>query len=341
MRTSSSRAGCRVDLAGGTLDIWPLGLLHPGSRTVNVALDLEVTVDVAPRVAGYRLDGGAELAPIEAETLAELAAHPSARLVAEVLDWLEMPPAEIRIRSASPRGAGLGGSSAVTVALLAAAWHALGQEIPTPLAIAAVARDLEARLMKLPTGMQDHLPALLGGALEIVPSPGGALVNRLDVDLERLAASLVVVYTGVSHFSAGANWGIVRRRLDADPDVTGRLQRIAETAREMATALRAADLPEAGRLMTEEWKARRGLDAAVSTPEIERLLEVGRSAGAWGGKACGAGGGGCVALLAPRESIAQVGAACLATGGLLLAARPSAKGLRLDSTQGEGLDRFG
>ncbi len=44
-----ARAWCRVDLAGGTLDIWPLGLLHRGARTVNLAVDLPVEVTLRPR----------------------------------------------------------------------------------------------------------------------------------------------------------------------------------------------------------------------------------------------------------------------------------------------------
>ena len=34
----SSKAPTRVDLAGGTLDIWPLYLFHPGAVTVNAAI---------------------------------------------------------------------------------------------------------------------------------------------------------------------------------------------------------------------------------------------------------------------------------------------------------------
>ena len=49
------KAWCRADLAGGTLDIWPLGLFHPQARTINVALDLSVTVRLEPRAAGYRV----------------------------------------------------------------------------------------------------------------------------------------------------------------------------------------------------------------------------------------------------------------------------------------------
>jgi hypothetical protein len=65
----TARAWCRVDLAGGTLDLWPLGLLHPGARTVNLAIDLAATVRMTPATtpgAGYRVRQGESL--VEAET---------------------------------------------------------------------------------------------------------------------------------------------------------------------------------------------------------------------------------------------------------------------------------
>ena len=78
--------------------------------------------------------------------------------------------------------------------------------------------NIEARLMELPTGCQDHFPALLGGVLEIRHEPGGEQVRHLAVDLAALGRSLLVVYTGQSHFSAGSNWRMIRRRLESDPE---------------------------------------------------------------------------------------------------------------------------
>ncbi len=114
----AARAGCRVDLAGGTLDIWPIGLLHADACTVNVGLDLVVAVELRPRAAGYRVvqDGAAAEAP----TLAELARAQGAALAATVLTAFAAPPLEVRLHSDSPPGGGLGGSSALTVALIAA-----------------------------------------------------------------------------------------------------------------------------------------------------------------------------------------------------------------------------
>lgn len=321
-------ARCRVDLAGGTLDIWPLGLLHRGACTVNLAVDLPVTVEMARREAGWAYES--ELGSGSVHEREALAAEPETALLGLVAEELDLSPVAVRWRSGSPRGAGLGASSALSVALLAAGSRLLGREAEEPVRLAARARDLEARLMGLPTGLQDHLPALLGGALALHHEPGGVRIQRLAVDLERLEAALHLFYTGVSHFSAGNNWRIVRARLDADPAVTARLERIARAAEALARALEAGELEEVGRLAGEEWLARRELAPGISTPEIEAILAATAAAGAWGGKACGAGGGGCVAVLAPAARRAAVAAAGRTAGGSPLAARPVPFGLELE-----------
>ena len=82
-----------------------------------------------------------------------------------VLRLLEAPPLRLEISSGSPRGAGLGASSALAVALLAAVETWLGRDPSSDVRKVAVARDLEAQLMAFPTGIQDHWPAILGGSL--------------------------------------------------------------------------------------------------------------------------------------------------------------------------------
>jgi D-glycero-alpha-D-manno-heptose-7-phosphate kinase len=321
------KAWCRVDLAGGTLDIWPLGLFHPRARTVNVAIDLAVTVRLRPEPTGYRVRQGDSV--VEAGSAEELVRHPEAALIGVAAAALELPPFDVLLASESPRGGGLGGSSAMTVAFLTAAEEAFDRPRTSPGERVSVARDLEARLMGLPTGIQDHYPAILGGALEIRPVPGGERVRRLAVDLDALAASLVVVYSGQSHFSAGNNWQVVRRRLEAEPEVTSLFEGIAATAAELAPALEAGDLPRVGELMSREWSYRRQLAEGISTPVLEELLQAAASQGAWGGKACGAGGGGCLAILTPPDRRAAVSAALEGAGGKILPARPAGRPIEI------------
>jgi D-glycero-alpha-D-manno-heptose-7-phosphate kinase len=314
------RAWCRVDFGGGTLDIWPLGLLHPGARTVNVAVDLAVTVELRPSASRYLVRQGSSV--IEAASADELAGHAETSLIGVIAAALDLPAFEASLSSGSPRGGGLGASSAMTVAFLTAAEVAFDRPRSEPRRIAAMARDLEARLMGLPTGLQDHYPALLGGVLEILAEPGGERVRSLNVDLERLGESLLVVYSGQSHFSAGNNWQVVRRRLDGEAAISKLFTGIAETTAELAPALEAGDFPRVGELMSREWSYRRQLAAGISTPVLENLLAVAAAHGAWGGKACGAGGGGSLAILCPPERRSDIAAALQREGGEILAARP-------------------
>src|SRR6476661_3871030 len=131
------KAWCRVDLAGGTLDIWPLGLFHLQARTINVAIDLAVTVGLRPLPEGYRVRQGGSV--VEAGSAGELARHPEAALIGVAAEALDLPPFEALLASDSPRGGGLGASSAMTVAFLAAAEEAFDRPRSQPRELAAVA----------------------------------------------------------------------------------------------------------------------------------------------------------------------------------------------------------
>jgi len=324
-----ARTGCRIDLAGGTLDIWPLGLLHEGARTVNLAIDVPVEVELRRRDSGYAVQIGE--ADYRTDTLDEMRHGADTALFAVIAREIDLGPVEARLASASPRGGGLGASSAIGAALIAAAERLDGVPERSPLERAHLGRDLEARLMGFPTGVQDHLPPQIGGALEIVYQPGGELVRRLDVDLDRLGDSLTIVYTGRSHFSGQTNWQVISRRLGGDPLTVELFSRICEVAVAMVPALEAGDLETVGGLVGEEWSARRQLAKGVSTPEIETILEAARRAGSWGGKAGGAGGGGCVAIVHPPGRRRAVRRAVAEAGGTVLSAPPTGAGLRVET----------
>ncbi len=328
MSLVTARAPCRVDLAGGTLDIWPLGLLHEGAVTVNVAIEVMVTVTIRSRESGFELrqDGGR----FPVETSDEWLEHNETALFGHLVRQTELASARVDVTSQSPRGGGLGASSSLAIAFLAAAEEAAGGHVRGPDARSAIARDVEARLMSLPTGRQDHFPPLYGGALAIHHEIGGERVERLAVDLEALGACLTVAYTGKSHFSAGKNWSVVRGRLSAEPEIVRRFEGLARVASDLAQALRESDLPAVGELMGREWELRRGLAEGIATPGIETMLEAARRAGAWGGKACGAGGGGCVAVLSPGAATPAVRDA-LAELGTVLEARPTAQPVTVET----------
>ena len=266
----------------------------------------------------------------EAGSLDELIGHPDTALLALTASALGLGPAEMRLTSASPRGGGLGGSSAIGAALIAAVEALEERAESSALERAMLSCNLEARLMGFPTGLQDQLPPLLGGALEIRYRPGGTEVRRLAVDLDRLAESLTVVYSGRSHLSGRTNWEVVRRRIDGDPRTVELFEGICRVARALPDALEAGDLERVGRLVGEEWSCRRELADGVATAELDTILAAAHEAGAWGGKAGGAGGGGCVAVLHPASAGEAVRRAVADAGGTVLAAPPLAHGVRVE-----------
>jgi D-glycero-alpha-D-manno-heptose-7-phosphate kinase len=309
-----ARAPTRIDLAGGTLDIPPLDLLVPGAGTVNVAIDLEATARVEPIDSGievHALDRGLRL---RFERAGEAATGRDAALLTGLIGHL-VPEGHLRLTTdcASPAGAGLGGSSALAVAAAAALGRFAGEELPEA-RLLAVARDVETRVLRVPTGVQDYLAALRGGALGLAFGVGGVRVEPLRADLEALRRRVVLVYSGEPRSSGINNWEVTRSFLDGDAAVQERLAAIARHAAAVRRALEAADWDALAAAVDAEWSERRRLAPGVSTPAIGRLLDAARAAGATAAKACGAGGGGCVVLLAPPDRREAVEAAAREAG---------------------------
>lgn len=327
VRSVSAQAACRVDLAGGTLDIWPLGVLHPGAVTVNVALDFTARVQIQPlpgRAWRVAFDGQ----EVTASSLAELRGQSATALVGLLLEALEVSPCLISLATDSPRGAGLGGSSALACALVGAATAAAGRATPEAAEVVALVRDLEAQLMGFPTGCQDQYAACRGGVTVIKHRPGGERAEGVDCDLAALSEHLMVVYTGQSHISAVSNWQVVRRRLDGDSRSIQCFDAIAAVARDVAVALAAGDLRAVGGLLAAEWESRRQLSTEIATPTVDQVLSAAARCDAWGGKVCGAGGGGCVVVLAdPAAHPAIAGAIAQIPDCGVLPTRASAAGL--------------
>jgi D-glycero-alpha-D-manno-heptose-7-phosphate kinase len=285
-------APCRADLAGGTLDIWPIGLLHPGAVTVNVALPVRVRLLVdagAPAGEVWQACGDAAWSRLGVGDI-------GTDLTAAVCLALR-PRGGLRVRclEQAPFGSGLGGSSTYGVALAQAVLALDGRELAEPQLVALI-RDLEARLLGTATGTQDHWAAVRGGLVVLRLEPGGEQLEEPVVDAAWLAERMTVFFTGITHHSGMVNWQALRRRLDHEPVTTTAFAEIAAAARDCHRALLTGDDASCAAAIRREWAARRRLAPEVAPAEIEHLETVASAAGAAAFKACGAGGGGSVLL---------------------------------------------
>jgi D-glycero-alpha-D-manno-heptose-7-phosphate kinase len=323
-------APCRVDLAGGTLDIWPLYLFHPGALTVNLAVDIQTTCRITPLAGrGIRLrsrDTGREenFTSLDGLRRAKTFRHP---LAAHLVRFFA--PAgglEVETNSQSPAGAGISGSSALMIATTAALARFTGRRLSRE-QMRVVAQEVEAQLIRVPTGCQDYYPALYGGVSAIHLEPGGVRHEGLAVDLDELDDRLLLVYTGAPRQSGINNWEVFQAHINGDRRVFRNFEEIAAIARAMRSALAAAAWEEVARLLRAEWKLRKTNVPGITTPRIERLVEAARHAGARAAKVCGAGGGGCVVFLVEKDARAGVAEALRRNGGQILPFRVARHGL--------------
>src|SRR6202035_3127954 len=306
-----SKAPTRVDLAGATLDIWPLYLFHPGALTVNAAISL-----YARCVIETNRPGNEEIKLVSRDTkrdesfssLAELAKAGRYRLplLAEIVKFFRPPGGfTLTTDSEAPAGAGIGGSSAMAVAICAALDRYTGAGKSKADWI-HISRDAEAIVIRVPTGTQDHYPPAFGGAAAIELPPGGERRTELRVDLSDLERRLVLCYTGKPRKSAINNWDVFRAHINGDKGIFHNLARISEVAQQLRGALERSNWIEVGRLMREEGSFRKRTLPTIPPKPIDRTVDGTRRKGALAGKVCGAGGGGCVVLLIEPETRERV-----------------------------------
>jgi D-glycero-alpha-D-manno-heptose-7-phosphate kinase len=230
--------------------------------------------------------------------------------------------------SSVPFGSGLGGSSALLVAAVSALARLAGESLAPERAV-LLCRDAETRVLGRPAGTQDYEPALRGGFNVIAYEAGGSTVRTLPARGDEFGRSLVLFDSGQPHSSGLNNWEIYKARIDGDADVRRALDGIRDAAEAMALALEARDLESMGRALGAEWAHRKRLSPRVTTPVFEEAELRAAAAGAWGVKACGAGGGGVMVVLGPpsaRERIA--GALRGVAGGSVFPAEPENDGVR-------------
>lgn len=328
--TVIAHAPCRVDLAGGTMDIWPLYLFHPGAVTVNFA------VTVLTRCRIQRLSGKQirfrSLDTGRAEEFSSFDQLCSARkfkhAIAVYLTRFFAPEGgfELETNSESPAGAGISGSSALMIATTAALARFTGRELALE-KIREIAQNVEAQLIRVPTGCQDYYPALYGGVSAIHLEPDGIHHETVRVAAEELDHRFVLAYTGAPRQSGINNWEVFKAHINGDRRIFSNFERISEIARGMHDAVSHADWPEVARLLREEWKLRKTNSPRISTPLIEKLIKAANKAGAQAAKVCGAGGGGCVVFLAEPEAKQAVAAAIRENGGQVLPATVAREGL--------------
>ncbi|MBI2821155.1 MAG: GHMP kinase [Acidobacteria bacterium] len=334
-----ANAATRIDLAGGTLDIFPLYLLEEYGITVNVAIDLASSVRLATREDGRIVLLAEDLNLIEqAASLDDLPLSGPMGLVARVTRfYAPRTGVEIATRNQAPPGSGLGASSSLLIALSAALTRLTRKRI-LPEKVIDYGSSIETQAIRIPAGKQDYYPAMYGGFHALWFETAGARRERLRLSKkfrDALQGRLLLCFTGESRFSGTSNWSMLKRYIDRSGDTVQRMKRIKEIALGMREALLGERLDQMGRLLQREWENRRELAAGVSNARIDSIMAAARSAGALASKICGAGGGGCMITFVKAGRRPAVARALSEAGAHVLNYRFREAGVRVEVEAGQ------
>jgi len=328
----SATVPMRIDLAGGTLDVYPLYLFEDGGLTVNAAVNIYGHVTVEER-SDSRITIRSEDIGTE-ETCASLAHMPPGGdldLAKRALRFYQPHHGlNIVLRSEAPRGSGLGASSALLMALSSALNEiehlGLGKT-----RLIDLGANIEAQVIGIPTGKQDYFPPLFGGVCSIWFGVDGHRLERLDQGsdlIDRLNERMILTFTNINRFSGITNWAMLKRYIEKEGNTVAHMRSIKEVAVAMRQSLVAGDLDEFARLLAVEWENRKVLAEGVTTPEIDAMIAAARAQGARASKLCGAGGGGCMITYAEPEHLPAVKQALVNAGATLIPFRIVAEGIR-------------
>ena len=317
-----ARAPVRIDWAGGWTDV---ALFTEESKgfVLNVAIDIYsyVTVKKLPdkeiwtKSYGYKhketvKNGSVKIYSVdfdiyeEAEDIKQLEYNGNIDLAKAAIKQIGVPGGlEIITRSNAPAGSGLGTSASMGVALIGALSAFKGLPL-LPYEFAEQASLIERQELGILGGKQDHYASAMGGIsfMEFMEEEVKVSKLKLSQDvLYELEKNLVLCYTGKSRLSGDIHRKVREAYEGEEPKTRQALRNLKSIAFEMKNVLLNGDLKAFGELLNENWKNQKALHPSVTNPQIDDIFEAVMANGALGGKACGAGGGGCLLFYAQPD----------------------------------------
>lgn len=299
--TLRSRAPIRLDLAGGWTDVPPFST-DVGGAVVNAAINRYSYTTL-------RLNAGDVILLVSADYDLSLTLPGQPPLPYDgKLDLLKaginrLGPhrgLELFVRADAPPGSGTGSSGATGVAILGV----LNALRPRPLSlhqIAELSHTIEVEDLRVAGGKQDQYAAALGGVnyLEFKDPHVAASPLRLsEATVNELEKRLILCYTGHARVSGDIISAVTGAYRAGNDRTVHALHRMVGIADEMRGALLRGEVDALGPMLLENWACQKDLHPSVTNSDIDRLFDIALASGATGGKALGAGGGGCLLFVA-------------------------------------------
>lgn len=284
------------------MDLPPLYLFHERAVTVNMAIEVTARASIMSSRSLVIVSRDQNMTVAwESPGLISWKECPGLELILRLVKSFGLKESvRVEVESEAPAGSGLGGSSALAIALTRALaeWCEINFSSEE---LVEHAKSIETQTIRVPTGYQDYWGAVYGGvhAYEMGLS-GRVRVMPLGSEAfhRELERHLLLVYTGKPRFSGTNNWDLFKQHIDGESSTVEFFERLTENALSMKEALESESVSRTAEALNRDWRTRRAMLPTMTTVEVERLIEQTSRHGVLAARVCGAGGGGCVALLA-------------------------------------------
>jgi D-glycero-alpha-D-manno-heptose-7-phosphate kinase len=306
-----TRSPLRISLGGGGTDL-PSYYCDHGGFLISAAIDKYVWVTLLrPFVRGIYL----KYSKIEQVDRIDQIEHPIVREAFAMMGLTELQH-EITTLADIPAGTGLGSSGSFTTALLKAL-YSFERRLLLPGDLARLACELEIERLGRPVGKQDQYIAAYGGITCFEFDRSGEVraepLVMSQATLHELEDHLLLFFTGFSRSASDILKDQDQRTRQADASMVANLHYVKDLGQRSRDALEAGKPAAFAEIMHEHWERKRQRSTGMSNPKIDEWYELGRRAGAIGGKLVGAGGGGFLMFYAPEPNRVR---AAMADAGL-------------------------
>jgi D-glycero-alpha-D-manno-heptose-7-phosphate kinase len=295
----------RVDISGGTLDLWPLFNFVGGAKTINTALSLKASCQFQwlenqnVEVSVTNLDFKKSYKNLK--ELLDSKDHQIDILKPVLRNYKFSKGFKIETRSESPVGGGLGGSSTLLVSIIRSIDEALNLE-RNEAATVDFACNLESEILNTPAGTQDYFQAVKPGLSLIQYSAEGRKREFFSSPwLNNVKSQFKLIYSGHPHHSGLNNWQIFQKCVQGDKETLSILKSLKEVSEMVYFDMHTATGSNMSNLLTEELELRRRLATGYVNPPLEKIIKFLHNMDLNQFKICGAGGGGCLWALVPEE----------------------------------------
>jgi D-glycero-alpha-D-manno-heptose-7-phosphate kinase len=294
-KTIRSRAPLRISFAGGGTDVPPYPEIY-GGAVISTTIDRYAYVTLKTNSdKGIRIISQDYNLLEEFKKISDMKITGKTNLIkaAVIQAGLKNVNLDILVHVDSPPGSGLGSSSALAVGLIGCLSKYLNEHLTT-YEIAERAIELERKWLNIQGGYQDQYAATFGG-FNLIEFGKSVIVNPLRLRaevLQELLASMILVDTGKIRLSGNILKHQIHKYENKDPKTLEHLDVLKKIAYDLKDQLLRGNIQEVGCSLDMHWTHKRKIDKNITNSRIDFIYKKAKSAGIFGGKLLGAGGGG-------------------------------------------------